>query len=99
MTNNVAIFFSSVGLPQKGGGADPQFFHSLLATNDPRAPMIVRWPGKIPAGQVSGLQWSPRDFLPTAAEIGFAQSPTNLTGSSVLPALTGRGQTNAPTIH
>ncbi len=96
MTNNVAIFFSSIGLPKKGDGADPQFFHSLLATNDLRAPMIVRWPGTIPAGQVSGWKWSPRDFLPTATEIGYAQSPTNITGSSVLPALTGRAQTNAP---
>jgi arylsulfatase A-like enzyme len=96
MTNNVAIFFSSVGLPKKGDGADPQFFHSVLATNDLRAPMIVRWPGKIPAGQVSGLKWSPRDFLPTAAEIGYAQSPTNITGGSVLPALMGRTQTNGP---
>ena len=95
MTNNVAIFFSSVGLPKKGdGGADPQFFHSVLATNDLRAPMIVRWPGTIPAGQVSGLKWSPRDFLPTAAEIGYAQSPTNITGRSILPALMGRVQTN-----
>jgi arylsulfatase A-like enzyme len=96
MTNNVVIFFSSVGLPKKGDGADPQFFHSVLATNDLRAPMIVRWRGKIPAGQVSGLKWSPHDFLPTAAEIGYAQTPTNITGSSVLPALTGRVQTIVP---
>jgi arylsulfatase A-like enzyme len=88
------IFFSSVGLPQKGQGADPMFFHSMLATNDLRAPMIVHWPGKIPAGRVSGFKSSPRDFLPTAAEIAFTASPTNITGASILPVLFGQTQTN-----
>ena len=94
MTNNVAIFFSSVGLPRKGVGADPQFSPSVFSTNDLRAPMIVRWPGKIPAGQVSGFKWSPRDFLPTAAEMAFTAAPTNITGTSILPVLFGQMQTN-----
>jgi arylsulfatase A-like enzyme len=87
MTNNVVIFFSSLGLPKNSGGTDPQFFHSLLSTNDLRAPMIVHWPGKISAGQVSGFKWSPRDFLPTAAAIAYTASPTNIAGASILPVL------------
>jgi arylsulfatase A-like enzyme len=94
MTNNVVIFFSSVGLPKKSGGTDPQFFHSVISTNDLHAPMIVHWPGKIPGGQVSGFKWSPREFLPTAAAIAYAASPTNITGASILPVLFGRAQTN-----
>jgi arylsulfatase A-like enzyme len=37
---------------------------------------------------------TPRDFLPTAAEIAMIQSPTNLTGVSVLPVLFGQTPTN-----
>jgi arylsulfatase A-like enzyme len=94
MTNNVVIFFSSLGLPKNSGGTDPQFFHSMLSTNDLRAPMIVHWPGKIPAGQVSGFKWSPRDFLPTAAAIAYAASPTNIAGASILPVLFDGTRTN-----
>ena len=96
MTNNVVIFFSSVTPPKKTAETDPEFFHSNVSTNDLRVPMIARWPGKIPAGQVSGFKWSPQDFLPTAAQIGFADSPTNLDGISILPVLSGRMQTSAP---
>jgi arylsulfatase A-like enzyme len=93
MTNNVVVFFSSVGLPKKSRDLDPQFFHSMISTNDLRAPMIVRWPGKIAAGQTSDYKWSPRDFLPTAAQIAFADAPTNLPGTSVLPLMFNRAET------
>jgi hypothetical protein len=52
--------------------------------------MIVHWTGTIPVEQVSGYKWSPEDFLPTAAQIAFTQSPTNIDGTSVLPELLGR---------
>jgi arylsulfatase A-like enzyme len=94
MTNNVVIFFSSVGLPKNSGDMDPQFFHSMLSTNDLRAPMIVHWQGKIPAGRVSGFKWSPRDFLPTAAAIAYTALPTNTAGASILPVLFDGTRTN-----
>jgi arylsulfatase A len=90
MTNNVAIFFSSGGVPKKTAEIDPDFFHSNISTNDFRVPMIVCWPKTIPAGKVSDLKWSAQDFLPTAGEIAFANSPTNIDGTSVLPALLGQ---------
>ena len=68
MTNNAVIFFTSGSVAEKAGGVDPEFFHSNVSTNDLRVPMIVHWPGRIPAGQVSGFKWSPQDFLPTAAD-------------------------------
>ncbi len=90
MTNNVVIFFSSGSVPEKTAEIDPDFFHSNISTNDFRVPMIAHWPGTIPAGQVSGFKWSAQDFMPTAAQIAFAQSPTNIDGTSVLPELLGR---------
>jgi arylsulfatase A-like enzyme len=93
-TNNTVIFFSSTGVAKKAGGADPAFFHSNVSTNDQRVPMIVRWPGTIPAGQVSGHPWSAKDFLPTAADIALLKPPEKIDGASVLPVLLGRTETN-----
>jgi arylsulfatase A-like enzyme len=92
LTNNVVVFFSSASVPKKTAAIDPDFFHSNISTNDFRVPMIVHWPAKIPAGQTSGYKWSPEDFLPTAAQIAFAQSPTNIDGTSVLRTLLGQAQ-------
>ncbi len=94
MTNNVAIFFTSDSPPEKVGGVDPQFFNSVVSTNDLRVPMIVNWPGKIPAGQTSAYAWTASDFLPTAADIAFARPPEKIDGVSVLPVLSGQPQTN-----
>jgi arylsulfatase A-like enzyme len=87
MTNNAAIFFTSATVPQKTGAVNPNFFHSIVSTNDLRVPMIVHWPGQIPANAVSGFKWSARDVLPTAAEIGYAKPPEGIDGASILPKL------------
>jgi arylsulfatase A-like enzyme len=87
MTNNAAIFFTSATVPPRNGAVSPNFFHSVTSSNDLRVPMIVRWPGRIPPGVVSGYKWSAEDFLPTAAEIGFATPPAGITGKPVPPAL------------
>jgi arylsulfatase A-like enzyme len=94
LTNNVVIFFTSDTGPQKGGGADPNFFQSVIASNGLRVPMIVRWPDKIPAGQVSAYAWTASDFLPTAADIALTRATANLDGRSVLPTLLDEMQTN-----
>jgi arylsulfatase A-like enzyme len=98
LTNNVAVFFTSDTAPKKFDGVDPDFFHSNISTNDLRIPMIVRWPGKIPAGHVSSFKWSPRDFLPTAAEIAFVSPMPASDGISVIPVLTGELRTNSPAL-
>ncbi len=57
-----------------------------------RVPMIVRWPGRIPAGRVSRFAWAFQDFLPTAAELAGVPPPRGIDGVSVLPHLLGRPQ-------
>ena len=85
----------------KDGGVDPEFFRSAgpfrggrgdLYEGGLRVPMIARWPGKIPAGQVSDLACAAWDFLPTAADIALIHSPTNIDGISFLPTLLGQKQ-------
>ena len=57
-----------------------------------RVPMIVRWPGKVPAGAISDFVWAFWDFLPTAAELAGAHAPADTDGISVLPTLLGKKQ-------
>jgi arylsulfatase A-like enzyme len=42
-----------------------------------RAPCIVRWPGKVPAGRVSDAIFATVDFMPTFASLGGFQLPTD----------------------
>lgn len=44
----------------------------------------------IPAGKTSDYPCAAWDFLPTAADIGYAQTPTNIDGISLLPVLHGK---------
>lgn len=57
-----------------------------------RVPMIVRWPGRIKAGQVSEHIWYFADVMPTFAELGGAcdYMPKGIDGLSVVPTLLGQ---------
>ena len=57
-----------------------------------RTPMIVRWPGKVPAGKTSDAPWYFADVMPTMADIAGATRPSNIDGISILPTLLGRRQ-------
>lgn len=89
MTNGVAIFFTSDSVSKKANGVDPKFFQSNA--NDLRVPMIAFWPGSIPSNQVSGLKWSAKDFLPTAAQIGYVKTLKENFGKSILPEVNYKG--------
>lgn len=54
-----------------------------------RVPMIVRWPGRVPAGRTSAYPWGFFDVFPTLAEIAGARTPRGLDGVSVAPVLFG----------
>ena len=55
-----------------------------------RVPLVVRWPGKIPAGTTSDAIVSSVDFYPTFMQVARASPPESqvLDGVSMLPALT-----------
>ena len=55
-----------------------------------RVPMIARWPGKIPAGQVSDQMAITMDLFATVLEVTGAKMPDErvLDGRSILPLLT-----------
>lgn len=90
-TTNTVIFFTSDTVPKKAGGTDPKFFHENTSSNL-LVPMIVSWPDKIPGGQVSDLDCSAHDILPTIAGLGLVTPPGKIDGTSFLPALFGKAR-------
>ncbi|MFT5300140.1 MAG: arylsulfatase A-like enzyme [Mariniblastus sp.] len=54
-----------------------------------RIPFIVRWPGRIEAGQVNDLLFSQVDVMPTLAELTGTKTPGDIDGLSILPTLLG----------
>ena len=90
------VFFSSDNGPHAEGGNDPFFFDSngplqgykrSLHDGGIRVPTIAHWPGRIPAGSVSGTVWYFADFLPTVADIVGFEAPEGIDGVSILPSL------------
>jgi arylsulfatase B len=54
-----------------------------------RIPMIVRWPGHIPAGQVEARMAGSLDLVATALTAAGAEAKAKLDGVDLVPALTG----------
>jgi arylsulfatase A-like enzyme len=102
MTNNVAIFLTGAVAPKNFADTNLNFLKLAGevrggdSADRLRVPMIVRWPGHVPAGRVSPQPWSAADFAPTALQIAYAKPPASFTGVSMLPALLGAPETNSP---
>jgi arylsulfatase A-like enzyme len=52
-----------------------------------RVPMIVHWPGKVPAGSVNETVWYFADFLPTAVSLADSTVPAAIDGIDVTATL------------
>ena len=62
-----AIFWGEAGPLRDGKGSCYEAGY--------RVPCIVRWPGKVPAGRVSGAIFSTLDFMPTFAKLAGFKVP------------------------
>lgn len=58
-----------------------------------RAPLLVRWPGKIAEGKTSDHISAFWDMMPTFCEIAGISAPAEIDGISFLPELLGHSQT------
>ena len=97
-TNTVVIFTSD-----NGGLHVPEGPHRRVTHNTPfragkgflyegglRIPLIVRWPGRAPAGRVVDTPVVNLDWLPTLLELAGVEAPRDLDGISLAPLLEGR---------
>ena len=60
-----------------------------------RVPTVVRWPGRVPAGSVSGYAGAFWDWLPTFADLLGVDLPAETDGVSLLPVLQAREEHQA----
>ena len=100
--DTIVIFSSDNGPTHDGvGGSDSIFFFSAgvlrgfkgsLFEGGVRVPMIVRWPGRCPAGRTTDLISGFQDVLPTLCELAGAKTPPGLDGISMAPTILGKGE-------
>lgn len=101
LENNTIVVFASDNGPHLEAGADPEYFNSNgplrgfkrdLYEGGIRTPMIVKWPGKVKPGSVSGHVSAFWDVMPTLAEITGLEVQGATDGISFLPELLGKKQ-------
>jgi len=96
--NTLVIFASDNGcaggalLEEFNGSGPLRGRKSTLYEGGIRAPMIARWPGKIPPGTVSDQICAFEDMMPTFAELAGVPVPEPTDGVSILPTLLARGE-------
>ena len=64
-------------------------------------PLVVRWPGRVPAGSICDRPTHPVDWYPTFADIAGGAAPAGhkLDGESMLPLLTQTGALKRDTLY
>jgi arylsulfatase A-like enzyme len=78
------------GAPYRGAGYD-------TSEGAMRMPCVMRWPGKIPAGQTNDALCSTMDLLPTFATLAGAALPKNrIDGHDIRPLLLGEPGAKSP---
>jgi arylsulfatase A-like enzyme len=97
--NTIMFFTSDNGAAKRFDGVHNSSgvmkgFKRSMQEGGIRVPMIVRWPGKIKAGQESDFPWYFPDVMPTLAELAGVSKevPDVVTGISALPTLLGEGE-------
>ena len=95
----IVCFASDNGATFDVGGADANFFQSNgplngrkqdLLEGGIRVPLIVCWPGRIPAARTTDQIAAAWDIFPTLAAATGAEAPANMDGVSLMPTLLGQ---------
>ena len=100
LVNETLVVFTS----DNGGLHVPEGPHARITSNAPfragkgflyegglRIPLIVRWPGHVPAGRVVDAPVINTDWVPTLLASAGLPQPRDLDGVNLLPLLTRRG--------
>ena len=108
--NTIVVFSSDNGTTHLGEEVDYEFFDSVgplrelkgsLYEGGIRVPLIVRWPGKVEAGSVSGRLTGFEDWMPTLLDLIDAKTPApdGIDGISIAPTLLGETQPPRPLLY
>ena len=97
--NTIVIFTSDNGGLHVPEGKQPRVTYNapfragkgFVYEGGLRIPLIVRWPGHVPAGKISDAPVINTDWVPTLLELAGRAIPTGLDGVSDAALLTGQG--------
>ncbi|WKN44880.1 arylsulfatase [Tunicatimonas pelagia] len=101
LSDNTVVIFTSDNGAHNEGGHDYRYFNSNGPFREYKrsfhegglhAPMIVRWPGKVPPGSTTDHVSAFWDVLPTLCDVAGAPVPEGTDGISFLPTLLGQEQ-------
>ena len=99
LDQDAVVMFSSDNGPHDEGGHNTETFDPNgplrgmkrdLYEGGIRVPMIVRWPGRTPAGSVSDQIGYFGDLMATVADLAGVEPTGNLDSISLLPSITGQ---------
>lgn len=96
LDDNTLVVFTSDNGPAKSGKATPlSGKKGSTLEGGMREPTVVRWPGRIPAGQSNDEVMTTMDLLPTFAKLARANVPTDrvIDGKDIWPTLIGQAST------
>ncbi len=103
--DDTLIAFSSDNGPTYAGGADWEFFESAgplrglkgsVYEGGIRVPLVVRWPGRIPARTRTNHACASWDVLPTVVELAGGEPVEGVDGVSFAPTLLASGTQPRP---
>ena len=103
--DTIFIFTSDNGAVYPLSGYDPVYFHSNgdlhgykgdIYEGGMREPLIVRWPGHVPAGTTSPFVTGFEDWMPTLLELAGATNLVPATADGISFAATLRGEVQEP---
>ena len=97
--NTLVVFTSDnggVGLSELGptptSNAPLRSWKGHMYEGGIRVPLVMAWPGQLPANTTQTAYLTGTDFLPTLADVlGLTPLPLNLDGKSFYPLLSGKG--------
>jgi arylsulfatase A len=77
--DTLVVFASDHGAMLPGSNAPWRDFKETLFEGGIRAPVLARWPGKMPAGRVDGRVWTLMDLTASFLQLAGAPSPAERT--------------------
>lgn len=92
--NTIVVFFSdNGGLIKSTNNAPLRHGKGSAYEGGHRVPLIVRWPGRVPAGSLCDTPVISNDFYPTLLEMGALplRPEQHCDGTSLMPLLNGGG--------
>src|SRR5262249_22274748 len=79
-------------------GEHGRFLHDDLHATTTHVPLVLRWPGRLPAGQRIGTVAGLVDLMPTILDLLDVSGPSAMQGRSLVPVMEGTTTAASPAV-